>query len=326
MAVVQTVRGPVEAADLGPTLTHEHVVVSSPEFARDFPDLSWNEGRARAVERVTGVLRGVAERGIRTVVDCTAIFHGRDMAFVQEVNAGVDLHIVVSTGIYTPDYLPYYVFHRPPGDGRDVLTEMFVRDLTEGVSGTGVRAQNIKVATDVAGVTPNNDRILRAAAAAARETGAPITTHTHAANRAGLDQQRIFAEEGVDLSGVVIGHSGDSTDLDYLRALMDAGSFVASDRFGLNGAGRATEEQRVATVATLCAQGYADRILLSHDTLLCVDWLDSLEHYPDTWVPTHISDVVLPALAKAGVPDTDLETMMVGNAARLLARNDRTAP
>jgi phosphotriesterase-related protein len=243
VAAVQTVRGPVELAELGATLTHEHAVVS--------------------------------------------------------------------TGIYTYDYLPYYIQHRPPEGGRDVMTDMFVRDITHGIGDTGVRAQNIKVATDVAGVTPNNERILRAAARPAVETGAPITTHTHAADRVGLEQQRIFAEEGVDLANVVIGHSGDSTDLDYLRALMSAGSTIGSDRFGLDGGERATEAARIDTIATLCAEGYAEQIVLSHDCLMVCDWKDSFAAYPQTWVPTHISDVILPALAARGVCKEDLHTMMV---------------
>jgi predicted metal-dependent phosphotriesterase family hydrolase len=209
--------------------------------------------------------------------------------------------------------------HRPPEGGRDVLTDMFVRDITHGIADSGIRAQNIKVATDVAGVTPNNERILRAAGRAALETGAPITTHTHAADRVGLEQQRILAEEGLDLTNVVIGHSGDSTDLDYLRALMSAGSTIASDRFGLGGAGRATEDERIDTIATLCAEGYAGQIVLSHDCLMVCDWKDSFAAYPATWVPTHVSDVILPALAERGVPEQDLHTMMVSAPARLLS-------
>ena len=167
-------------------------------------------------------------RGIDTVVDCTAFGHGRDVDALQRINEQVDINIVACTGIYTYDYLPFFFVYGHPvrqvdGKDIDILTEMFVRDVTQGIAGSGVKAGMIKTATDHAGVTPNIERILRAVARAHRETGAPITTHTVVAERNGLDQQRIFAEEGVDLRRVVIGHSGDSTDLDYLRALLDAG-------------------------------------------------------------------------------------------------------
>ncbi len=97
---------------------------------------------------------------------------------------------------------------------------MFVRDITDGIADTGVKAGILKCATDEPGVTPGVERVLRAVAQAHRATGVPISTHTHARTRRGLEQQRIFAEEGVDLSRVVIGHSGDTTDLDYLEAVM----------------------------------------------------------------------------------------------------------
>ncbi|NMO88255.1 phosphotriesterase [Actinomycetospora sp. TBRC 11914] len=322
-STIETVRGPVAVGDLGPTLTHEHLVVSSVEFARDYPERAWPRGRQAALADVVAQLRATYARGIRTIVDCTALFHGRDMAFVAEANAAVpELHVVVSTGIYTDDYLPFYLKHRPRRPGEvDVMTELFLRDLQVGIGESGVRAQNIKVMTDAPGVTANNERILRAAAQAAIATGAPITCHTHAPARNGLAQQAIFAQEGLDLAGVVVGHSGDTTDLDYLRALMDAGSTIASDRFGLNGAGRASEDQRLDTIIALCGEGYADRIVLSHDCLMACDWLDSFDAYPATWVPTHVSDVILPALRERGLEEKAIEQMMVTNPARLLGRN-----
>jgi phosphotriesterase-related protein len=100
---------------------------------------------------------------------------------------------------------------------------------------------------------------------------------------------------------------------------MSAGSTIASDRFGLNSAGRAGEQERIDTVAALCAEGYASQIVLSHDCLMVCDWKDSFAAWPSTWVPTHISDVILPALAARGVPEEDLHTMMVTAPARMLS-------
>jgi phosphotriesterase-related protein len=202
----------------------------------------------------------------------------------------------------------------------DILTDMFVRDITEGIAGSGVKAGVIKSATDRAGVTPNIERILRAVARAHRATGAPITTHTTVASRNGLDQQRIFAEEGVDLSRVVIGHSGDSTDLEYLRALMDAGSIIGADRFGLYlpDLDLPNMDVRIATLAALCAEGYSDRIVLSHDVTCYGDWIDKEmgSHLTD-WVQTHVTDQVLPAMLEQGISKEQVEQMMTGNPRRL---------
>lgn len=320
MTTVETVRGPVDTASLGRTLAHEHVLNINAEIARDQPDLSWNGDRAATLDKVVAELQDVVDSGISTIVDATAIGHGRDVATLQEINARVDLNIIVSTGIYTFDQLPHFFTYRRPVEpgARDTLTEVFVRDITQGIAGTGVKAAIIKCATDRPGVTPNIDRVLRAVAAAHRETGVPITTHSRVADQNGLEQQRIFAEEGVDLSRVVIGHSGDSQDLDYLRALMDAGSTIGADRFGMYLSRSLTLEQRVETVATLCAEGYADRIVLAHDHTIYSDWFDQATlRLPPTWRQTHISEQVLPALLARGVTEDSVEQMLVGNLRRL---------
>jgi phosphotriesterase-related protein len=323
MSEVLTVRGPVDGSQLGFTLMHEHVIFRDTEFSKDYPDLSWQPDRETALKKVVAGLQAVKDAGVSTIVDCTAFFHGRDMDFVREANAHVDINIVVATGIYTFDYLPNMIARRTlrfPGD-RDILTEMFVRDIRDGIGDSGIHARIIKVATDLEGVTPNNERILRAAAKAHRETGAPITTHTQPLQRNGLDQQRIFAEEGVDLERVVIGHSGDTTDVDYLARLMDAGSTIGCDRFGLYLPIWATLEERVATIATLCERGYSGRIVLSHDSILHNDRNDyaspRMEPLPD-WRMTHIPLDVIPLLHKAGVSQTHIEDMTVRAPRRIL--------
>ena len=332
MATVATVRGEVDSAQLGQTLMHEHVVTVTAEVAQDYPDLSWTDDKEGVLRSVAATLQEVKGRGIDTIVDCTAFGHGRAIEELKRVNEMVDLHIVACTGIYTYDYLPHFFLYGHPvqhvdGKDIDILTTMFVRDVTEGIAGSGVRAAMIKTATDHAGVTPNIERILRAVARAHRETGAPITTHTAVSERNGLDQQRIFAEEGVDLTRVVIGHSGDSTDLDYLRALLDAGSTIGADRFGLyvphmNLPGL---ETRVSTLAQLCAQGYSDRIVLSHDVTCYSDWVPK-DWGPtatlDDWIQTHVSDKVVPALLEAGVTADQVDQMLVRNPRRILEAGD----
>ena len=195
---------------------------------------------------------------------------------------------------------------------------MFVTDITEGIAGTGVKAAILKCCTETQGVTPGVDRVLRAVARAHRETGVPISTHSNAVARTGLDQQRVFAEEGVDLSRVIIGHSGDTTELDYLKQLMDAGSLIGMDRCGLFRRSMPTFEERVDTIADLSAAGYADRMVLSHDASCHLDLLPGFDErrFP-RWVFTHISDEVVPALIERGVTDEQIDLMLVGNPRRV---------
>lgn len=322
--LVETVRGPVAVADLGQTLMHEHIVTINAELARDHPTLSWGDNQDATLSRAVSELSEASSLGIRTVVDATVFGHGRDIDAVQAINQHVDINIVVATGIYTYDHLPFYFEYRKPArpGERDVITEMLVRDVTEGIAQTGVQAGIIKCVTDKAGLTPNVTRILRAAAIAHRETGVPITTHSDASERNGLDQQRVLEQEGVDLRRVIIGHSGDSADLDYLRALMDRGSLIGADRFGMYFPGYPAFEQRVDVVARLCALGYSDRIVLSHDYTCYSDWFPpGSTRLPAEWRLTHISEAVIPALRVRGVTEDQVSAMLVGNPRRLFARH-----
>jgi phosphotriesterase-related protein len=191
------------------------------------------------------------------------------------------------------------------------MVNLFVRDLTEGIAGTGIKAAVIKCATDRPGITPGVERVLRACAQAHLATGAPITTHTHAASKRGLEQQRIFAEEGVDLGCVVIGHCGDTDDLGYLEEVIANGSILGMDRFGIDG--YLPTPERVKVVAELCRRGYADRMVLSHDASCYLDWIPG-EVPPSTmpnWNYLHISRDVVPALREAGVTDGMIDTMLI---------------
>jgi phosphotriesterase-related protein len=318
MSAVETIKGPIETSALGPTLMHEHVFVLSPEILQNHPEI-WDEE-----ERVTDAvaqLNKLKAAGIDTIVDPTVIGLGRYIPRLQVVAEQTELNIVGATGLYTYNDLPFFFRLRPgPGallEGPEPMIDMFVKDITEGIAGTGVKAGIIKCATDELGLTPGVERVLRACARAHRETGVPITTHTDVATYRGRDQQRVFKEEGVDLSRVVIGHSGDSGDLDYLRELMDNGSIAGMDRFGIDA--YAPFEQRVQVVVDLCAEGYADRMVLAHDASCFMDWMEQglKEVVMPNWHYTHISNDVLPALRERGVTEDQITQMLVTNPRRL---------
>jgi phosphotriesterase-related protein len=154
-------------------------------------------------------------------------------------------------------------------------------------------------------------------ARAHRRTGAPISTHTHPATERGLDQQRIFLEEGVDLTRVVIGHSGDTEDIAYLEKLIGAGSTIGMDRFGIHQ--NLPTDKRVAVIARLCERGHAARIVLSHDASCYIDWFEEapVKAAMTDWHYLHIPRDVVPALRAQGVSDADVEAMTVGNPRRI---------
>lgn len=160
---------------------------------------------------------------------------------------------------------------------------------------------------------------MRAVAQAGVETGAPITVHTHAATQSGLVAQAVLEEEGIDLSKVVIGHAGDSDDIDYLTRLAERGSLLGMDRFGLDPF--LSFERRVNTIAELVRRGFADSIVISHDASCFIDFCDATakrEMLPN-WNYRHISEDVLPALRERGVSEKDIDTILVANPRRFLA-------
>jgi phosphotriesterase-related protein len=310
---LNTARGAIDTADLGVTLMHEHVFILSPDITANYPEV-WGDEAQREADAIAR-LNELKSRGVDSIVDLTVIGMGRYIPRVARVAAATEINIVVATGVYTYNDVPMYFHFTGPGGAlgdSEPMVDMFVRDIEHGIADTGVKAGILKCATDEPGVTPGVERVLRAVAKAHRLTGVPISTHTHAATRRGLEQQRIFTEEGVDLSRVVIGHSGDTTDLDYLEELIANGSYIGMDRFGVDVF--LPFEDRVNTVAKMCERGHADKMVLSHDAACFMDWVpvELLPALPN-WHYLHIHNDVIPALKERGVTDEQLTTMLVDN-------------
>lgn len=315
MVAVQTVKGPIDSAQLRRTYAHEHVFVLGEEHRLNYQD--WDEDAM--VEQAVADLTELKGLGIDTIMDPTVLGLGRYIPRIQQIADRVDLTIVVATGLYTYNEIPFQFHYTGPGllfDQPEPLTELFVKDLTEGIADTGVRAAFLKCAIEEQGMTPGVERVMRAVGKAHVRTGAPITVHTNPHTRSGLDAQRVLREEGVDLTKVVIGHSGDSTDVDYLKEVADAGSILGMDRFGLDVL--LPFEQRVDTVASLVADGYTDRMVLAHDAACFIDWFDpeAKRQAVPRWNYRHITEDVLPALRERGVTEEQTDTMLVDNIRR----------
>ncbi|KSU54955.1 MULTISPECIES: phosphotriesterase [Gordonia] len=311
MATVHTATGPIDSADLGNVLVHEHVFVVGEEFRQNYQD-DWDEDEkvAEAVRDLTEL----KELGIDTILDPTVLGLGRYIPRIQRIAEQIDLNIVVATGLYTYNDIPFQFHYAGPGmlfDVPEPLVTLFTKDLTEGIADTGVRAAFLKCAIESQGLTPGVERVMRAVGQTSAQTGAPITVHTDPHSQSGLVAQKVLAEEGADLTKVVIGHSGDSVDLDYLMKLADAGSVLGMDRFGLDLL--LPFDERVNTAAELCKRGYADRMALAHDAACFIDWFDheAKKQALPKWNYRHISEEVLPALRERGVSEADITTMLV---------------
>lgn len=316
MSTVETVTGPVDVEQLGLTLVHEHFRLvdeaTSAQFPRLYdPDQEWDSAMADA--------RAVVGHGVKTVVEPTAMLTGRDAGFLRRVGQESGLNVILATGIYTYDHLPLALASR----SEDQLADLFVADIEEGMQGTDVKAAFIKCAADEPGITPNVEKLHRAAARACLRTGRPIMAHSRPASGTGLEQMRLFAEEGVDPAKVQIAHTGDTDDLDYIERLLELGPWIGMDRYGLDL--YLPTARRNATVLALLERGYADRMMLSQDFCSTLDWFppevgEQLRPQiaPD-WSMTFLFEQVIPTLREGGMSDEQLNTMMVSNPRSWLA-------
>ena len=325
MAQVNTVLGPVDETDLGRTYVHEHIFTLDADVQANYPG-EWGDEDERVADAVER-LGALAALGVRTIIDPTVVGLGRCIPRIQRVAEQVpELNIVVATGLYTYDDVPFFFRYRGPGlnealgmDVPDPMTDMFVQDLTEGIADTGVKAGMLKCAIDEQGMTRGVERVMRAVAGAHRRTGAPITVHTHPGSRTGLEAKRVLCdEEGADPWRIVLGHSGDTSDCDHLAELADAGFLLGMDRFGLNL--DTTFEARADTVVEMCRRGYAGSMVLSHDASCYIDWIDpNVLPFLPQWHYLHIEQDVLPYLREKGVTERQITEMLVDNPRRLLA-------
>jgi phosphotriesterase-related protein len=314
---VETVLGRVDTAELGPTYMHEHVFVLTSDVQQNYPG-DWGSEEDR-IDDAVGKLKALAGQGIRTIADPTVVGLGRYIPRIQRVAERVpELNIIVATGCYTYDQVPFYFLYRRPirdpetgARGPDPMIDLFVRDITEGISGTGVRAAFLKCAIDHPGMTRGVGRVMRAVARAHRQTGAPITIHTHPATHAGLAVKQLMCdEEGVDPARIVLGHSGDSTDVEHLCELAGHGFILGMDRFGLNL--ETTFEARADTVVELCRRGFAGQMVLANDASCYLDWMDAGAAAAITqWHYLHIHREVLPYLRDHGVSEDQIDSMLV---------------
>lgn len=317
MATVQTIRGPIDSAALGRVLVHEHIFLMDAEYTLNYrPDFFEDATITDAAAR----LNALKAAGVDTIIDLTVLGLGRHAPSLAKVGQLTDLNIIVSTGCYTFDKVPGPFEFYGPGlllDRPEPLIEHFVRDIEEGIAGTGIRAGELKCAIDKPGLKPGVERVMRAIAQTNRRTGVPITVHTDPLSHTGLIVQQVMREEGVNLEDVLVGHCGDTTDLDYLMRLCDGGSLIGMDRFGLNFT--VTAQQRIEVIAAMVARGYEDHLTLSHDCTCWSDFFPSVADY-NAALPQHhylhIHQDVLPNLREAGLTQAQIDKMFIDNPRR----------
>lgn len=308
MPSVETVLGPVDAAKLGATLSHEHVLVAMGEDIAHYPwRYDMDATRAQSIKELSEAKAG----GIDSLIDLTTPDLGRDVEFMRDVAAASGMNIVVATGIWRDVPRSFWM--------RDIdeIADIFVREIEVGIGNTDIKAGCIKVANDMGGVTPEAERILRGAARACRRTGCPISTHQWAPEEVGRRQVEVFREEGAPMDRIAIGHSADTTDVDYLESLLQTGVYLSMDRYP-GGGDRPGWEARNATVKALIDRGWCGRLMLGHDYAPAPILVGAPDPAPGPTRYTFVSHKAVPQLKEMGVTDEQVRTMLVDVPRRFL--------
>src|SRR5215831_5302369 len=324
MQSVQTVTGGCTPEALGVTLMHEHLMVGWPGWEAEAPldRATRREHTKRCIDR----LAELHDIGVRTMVDPCPIDLGRDVDFMAEVAQQSRVRIVCATGLYKEDFgaPAYFKFRQQFGDALAEMTETFVREITEGIGESGVRAGVIKVATGVGRISPYEELVLRAAARAHRATGVPITTHTDEGTM-GPEQLDVLVGEGVAPAAIVVGHSCGASDVSYHLRMLDRGAYLGFDRFGLEMLH--PDRERLAVLIGLLGLGFERQLVLSHDTVWC--WRGRELKLPAEtlarWKPTYVLREILPKLRAAGVAEEKIQAMLVENPRRYFAKAGTTS-
>jgi phosphotriesterase-related protein len=317
---VMSVTGPVDEADLGRVLVHEHITIDmpgqelDPSYAPDIPEIV-----ARSVDQ----LQKLRELGVGAIVDPCPIELGRDPELYAEVSEKSGVKIVFATGFYMEaSGIPYYWRARDA----DEIAEFYLSEITNGVGSTGLRPGVIKAATGL-DASPLERRVLAGAARAQAQGGVAIITHTEN-SRHGDVQQAIFAENGADPSRIMIGHQDEQKSAAPIAALAAKGTFVGIDRIGLESL--ASDDHRADMVAELIRGGHRDKVCLSQDCVcnskaakvpfaLSSGAKITVGQFLANMKPmTHVLTTFADKLRERGVTEEDLDVIFRDNPRRLL--------
>lgn len=349
---VMTVLGKVEADDLGIVLPHEHLLIDLRNQFRPFEDPEkdrvsrqkvsmQNLGRLRrnpyAVRDnlvlddsavIQSELLAFRKLGGRTVVDCTSVGIGRDARALRALAERTNLHVVAGCGYYTHDT------HPPEVHGADAeeIAAWMLRDLTEGIDGTGIRAGVVGEIGTSDPIHPDELKALEAAALAHREARVPVYIHTYPWGTRGVEAADLLMAHGVPPERIVVCHVDVQPDRAYLRELLKLGVFIEFDNFGKEfqidpheggfaGGTFARDLDRVRLLKCLVDEGFARQLLVTND--ICLKSM--LCHYGG-WGYGHILENVVPMLRAEGVDSPATDLLLRDNPRRLLGGQAQVNP
>lgn len=305
---ISTVTGEIAPEALGVTLIHEHVTCADWSLRLAFGRRVFD--RESVIETAVRQYKDMRERfGLASVVDGTPINLGRDTELLREISLRSGVNILFCTGFFFIEQ-PQLLM-RPDGE----IEALLMSEAENGDAKTGARPAMLKCAVGPAGFTLLIEKLLAVTARVSAGTGLPIFCHTDANQRQGTRAMEIFLQNGADPEHVIIGHCGDTNDVDYLASLLDTGCLLGMDRFGICGETNSMEN-RVDTMLRLRMLGAVGRMVLSTDRPVFGGFgsvcdennaPDRTDHYADVFARA------LPLLREGGMSEYELMQMLVEN-------------
>ncbi len=319
---VMTVTGPVDVEQLGFTLMHEHIfldlmrdawiftnILNDPELADIELDMLVQAGGATVVDLTSGGLR---EFDNPIMFDQDTLEPLPPPLAVRRSAERSGLKIVMGAGWYHENYYKPRLWDL----STDQLAEEIIAELREGMEGTDVKAGIIgEIGAQYNRLSAIEERVLRAAGRAQIETGVGLTTHT-TRGIGGLEQLDVLEQEGVDLSRVVLAHSGGQPYPRYHAEIARRGACVSFDRMGSLPDMTGFNRSRVlGSIKRLIDNGHVDKIVLSHDVCYAED-LATNGGRGYAWLPVMGRDLLE---REIGLTDDLWHTIMVETPKRILA-------
>ena len=305
---IHNIKGPINLDALGLILPHEHLFTDLrgphvPGYAQGEP--------SAVIKLVEPHLAEAAATGVTALVECSTVGVGRNLSILRNLAQATSIHIVPPTGVYRDAYIPDSLRELSEGN----LAALWIKELSEGMEGTSMRAGFIKLAMSDDGPTDLEVRNLRAAARASQSTGAAIASHTIGGRIAKMEME-VLEGAGLDLGRFIWVHAQTEPDFSILKEAARHGAYVELDTVG---ASFQSQSELLEIAIALIEAGFVNRLLLSHDA----GWYNPArsDGLPEDGYRgyTALAQDFIPALLGRGVSQEEVRRITVHNPAQAFA-------
>ncbi len=301
--LIMTVSGPINPAQLGTVLTHEHILV---DFIGADKVNSSRYDPEEAYQIALPFLKELKTKGCSAVVECTPAFLGRDVRLLKRLSEAAGLHIITNTGFYGAagqKYLPDFV----NTETAEQIAKRWINEWESGIDGTGIKPGFMKIGVDNIPFTEEIRKIIKAAALTHLRTGLTIGIHTSNGGKPALEELRILTENNIAPDAWIWIHAQNEKDLQHHFEISGKGGWVSFDGIGKN-----SIEENVEALRRMKEKKLLHRVLISQDA----GWYHvgeakggNYRNYNDLF------DLFIPALEKTGFSIEEINRLLIKNPA-----------